>query len=43
MQERTIGNSGLKVSLIGLDTNNFSALTDLETSREIVHRPAASI
>ena len=27
MQERTIGNSGLKVSLIGLGTNNFSALT----------------
>lgn len=38
MQERTLGNSGLKVSLAGLGTNNFSALTDLETSREIVHK-----
>lgn len=27
MQEHTIRNSGLKVSLIGLGTNNFSALT----------------
>jgi aryl-alcohol dehydrogenase-like predicted oxidoreductase len=38
MQERTVGNSGLKVSLVGLGTNNFSALTDLGTSREIVHK-----
>ena len=38
MQERTVGKSGLKVSLVGLGTNNLSALTDLETSREVVHK-----
>ncbi len=38
MQERTVGKSGLKVSLVGLGTNNFSALTDLEASRKVMHK-----
>ena len=38
MQERNIGNSGLRVSAVGLGCNNIGRLLDLEASRAIVHK-----
>jgi aryl-alcohol dehydrogenase-like predicted oxidoreductase len=37
MESRTLGTSGIKVSLVGLGCNNFGAL-DLERSRRVVDR-----
>ncbi|MFM9847402.1 MAG: aldo/keto reductase [Hyphomicrobiaceae bacterium] len=38
MQERNLGKSGLRVSLVGLGCNNFGGRLDLEASRSVVHR-----
>src|SRR5262245_19767083 len=38
MQERNLGRSGLKVSVVGLGCNNFGGRTDLEQSRAVVHK-----
>ena len=39
MQQRTLGNSGLKVSLVGLGCNNFGGeRIDLEASRKVIHK-----
>jgi len=38
MQERRLGSSGLKVSLVGLGCNNFGGRIDLEATRAVVHR-----
>src|SRR5579884_1763601 len=38
MQERNLGRSGLRVSLVGLGCNNFGARIDLEQSRRVVHK-----
>ncbi|OFV96546.1 MAG: aldo/keto reductase [Acidobacteria bacterium RIFCSPLOWO2_12_FULL_54_10] len=38
MQHRTLGNSGLQVSLVGLGCNNFGRRTDAETSRKVIHK-----
>ncbi|MBT4906726.1 MAG: aldo/keto reductase [Rhodospirillaceae bacterium] len=38
MQYRHVGNSGLKVSLIGLGCNNFGARMTTEDARPIVHK-----
>jgi aryl-alcohol dehydrogenase-like predicted oxidoreductase len=38
MQSRKLGNSTLRVSLVGLGCNNFGGRIDLETSRKVVHR-----
>src|SRR5699024_10875721 len=38
MQYRTLGNSGLQVSLVGLGCNNFGGRIDLDASREVVHK-----
>ena len=38
MEHRNLGNSGLKVSLVGLGCNNFGGRTDLEGSRRVVHK-----
>src|SRR5882724_996586 len=37
METRTLGKSGIKVSVVGLGCNNFGAL-DLEASRRVVDR-----
>src|SRR5579863_10161731 len=37
MEARTLGNSGIKVSVVGLGCNNFGAL-DVEVSRPVVDR-----
>ncbi len=37
METRYLGKSGLKVSLVGLGTNNFGRRTDLEATRKVVH------
>jgi len=37
MEQRTLGKSGLQVSLVGLGCNNFGGRTDLEASRKVVH------
>lgn len=37
MQYRNLGRSGLKVSAIGLGTNQFGGKVDLETTRNIIH------
>lgn len=37
MEQRTLGNSGLAVSLVGLGCNNFGAKLDLEASRPVIH------
>jgi aryl-alcohol dehydrogenase-like predicted oxidoreductase len=37
MQERHLGRSGPKVSLVGLGCNNFGGRIDLEASRAVVH------
>jgi aryl-alcohol dehydrogenase-like predicted oxidoreductase len=38
MEERALGKSGPKVSLVGLGCNNFGGRIDLEASRKVVHR-----
>jgi aryl-alcohol dehydrogenase-like predicted oxidoreductase len=38
MIERNLGYSGLKVSLVGLGTNNFGGRLDLEASRRVIHK-----
>jgi aryl-alcohol dehydrogenase-like predicted oxidoreductase len=38
MNQRTVGKSGLQVSVVGLGCNNFGALIDLEASRKVVHK-----
>ena len=38
MQERNLGKSGLKVSLVGLGCNNFGGRIDLEATRKVVHK-----
>ncbi len=38
MQQRTLGNSGLRVSLIGLGCNNFGRRIDYAASRPVVHK-----
>mgnify|MGYP001555320751 CR=1 FL=1 len=38
MQVRNLGNSGLRVSLVGLGCNNFGGRLDLEGSRKVVHK-----
>ena len=37
MQYRSLGSSGLKVSAIGLGTNQFGGKVDLDSTREILH------
>ena len=37
MEYRTLGTSGLKVSAIGLGTNQFGGKVDLETAQRIIH------
>ncbi len=38
MEERNLGRSGLRVSLVGLGCNNFGGRIDLEASRKVVHK-----
>ena len=39
MQQRNLGNSGLKVSLVGLGCNNFGGdRCDFEASRKVIHK-----
>ena len=38
MEYRNLGNSGLKVSLVGLGCNNFGGRIDLEGSRKVIHK-----
>jgi aryl-alcohol dehydrogenase-like predicted oxidoreductase len=38
MQERNLGRSGLKVSLVGLGCNNFGARIDLAATKKVVHK-----
>ncbi len=38
MKSRNLGNSGLRVSLVGLGCNNFGGRIDLEASRKVVHK-----
>jgi aryl-alcohol dehydrogenase-like predicted oxidoreductase len=38
MRYRRLGNSGLKVSAVGLGGNNFGRVTDAQTSERIIHR-----
>src|SRR3954468_12045177 len=38
MQERNLGKSGLRVSLVGLGCNNFGGRLDLEATRKVVHK-----
>jgi aryl-alcohol dehydrogenase-like predicted oxidoreductase len=38
MQQRPLGNSGLRVSLVGLGCNNFGRRIDAQASRKVVHR-----
>lgn len=38
MEYRNLGNSGLRVSLVGLGCNNFGGRIDLEATRKVVHR-----
>ncbi len=38
MQIRNLGQSGLRVSAVGLGCNNFGQRTDLETARKIIHK-----
>ncbi|HVB34717.1 MAG TPA: aldo/keto reductase [Patescibacteria group bacterium] len=38
MNQRNLGKSGLKVSLVGLGCNNFARRIDLETTRKVVYK-----
>ncbi len=38
MQQRSLGNSGLRVSLVGLGCNNFGRRIDAAASRQVVHK-----
>jgi len=38
MQQRSLGGSGLSVSLVGLGCNNFGRRIDAEASRKVVHK-----
>jgi aryl-alcohol dehydrogenase-like predicted oxidoreductase len=38
MKQRTLGRSGLQVSLVGLGCNNFGARIDLDSTRKVVHK-----
>lgn len=38
MEQRNLGKSGLRVSLVGLGCNNFGGRIDLEASRKVVHK-----
>jgi aryl-alcohol dehydrogenase-like predicted oxidoreductase len=38
LEERNLGRSGLKVSLIGLGCNNFAGRIDFETTKKVVHK-----
>src|SRR5579872_4938707 len=38
MQQRSLGNSGLRVSLVGLGCNNFGRRIDHAASRPVVHK-----
>jgi aryl-alcohol dehydrogenase-like predicted oxidoreductase len=38
VQERNLGRSGLRVSVVGLGCNNFGGRIDLEATREVVHK-----
>jgi aryl-alcohol dehydrogenase-like predicted oxidoreductase len=38
MQERVLGRSGLRVSIVGLGCNNFTSRIDLEGTRAVVHK-----
>lgn len=38
MRQRTLGRSGLQVSMVGLGCNNFGGRIDLEASRKVVHK-----
>ncbi len=38
MDIRNLGASGLRVSAVGLGCNNFGQRTDLDTSRQVIHR-----
>jgi aryl-alcohol dehydrogenase-like predicted oxidoreductase len=38
MEYRNLGNSGLKVSVVGLGCNNFGMVIEAEQSRAVVHR-----
>lgn len=38
MKQRSLGKSGLQVSLVGLGCNNFGGRIDLEASRKVVHK-----
>ncbi len=37
MHYRTLGNSDLKLSVLGLGCNNFGGRTDVETTRRVIH------
>ena len=38
MRQRSLGKSGVQVSLVGLGCNNFGGRIDLEASRKVVHK-----
>ncbi|MGE0096327.1 MAG: aldo/keto reductase [Alphaproteobacteria bacterium] len=38
MKSRNLGNSGLRVSLVGLGCNNFGGRIDVEAARKVVHK-----
>ncbi|OFV96527.1 MAG: aldo/keto reductase [Acidobacteria bacterium RIFCSPLOWO2_02_FULL_60_20] len=38
MQQRSLGSSGMAVTLVGLGCNNFGRRTDVETSRRVIHK-----
>ena len=38
MEQRTLGKSGLLVSVVGLGCNNFGGRTDAEGSRKVIHK-----
>lgn len=38
MEQRTLGRSGLQVSVVGLGCNNFGGRTDFEGSKTVIHK-----
>ena len=38
MEQRNLGKSGLKVSVVGLGCNNFGGRIDLAATRKVVHK-----